>query len=256
MIDLHAHVLPGLDDGPSTLEGSLDLVRAAKADGIRTLVATPHVREDYPAVRPAELSPRCAELNEQIARNGDGIRVVPGAEVSLTWAAKASPEELQLVTYAQRGSDLLLETPSLPLTHLFHEVVFKIAAVGIRILLAHPEQCPTFQRTPERLRKLTEQGVLLQLNATSLLRQRRSRTRALATRLIEEGVAHAMASDAHSAGSWRPPALAAGVAAAARLDSGRATWMVTDAPAAILAGERLPPAPERSRSLRRALRRR
>lgn len=253
VIDLHAHVLPGIDDGPDSLEGSVELCRAAAAEGTRTIAATPHLREDHPRVRPAELSERCRTVNERLASAAVDLDVVPGGEVDLLWAQSASSEDLRLVSYGQRGTDLLVETPYDPLPQGFEDLLFQVALRGYRVLLAHPERSRAFQADPARLEQIVGRGTLVQVTALSLVNpNRRSRSRALGLALVERGLAHVIASDAHSA-AWRAPQLAAGVAAGERVAPARARWMVTDAPAAILAGETLPAppaAPHRGRTRR------
>lgn len=230
------------------MEGSVDLARAVAAEGTGVLAATPHCREDHPAVRPRELGERCAILNDRLAADSVDVTVVPAGEVDLLWAQSASDEDLRLVSYCQRGRDLLVETPYGPLAGTFEELLFRLAVRGYRLTLAHPERNPSFQQAPERLAALVHRGVLVQLTAMSLaFTRRRSRSRRLALAMLEEGFAHVIASDAHAL-SLRPPALADGVAAAARVVGARAEWMVTDAPEAILAGAPLPPAPAASRS--------
>ena len=243
MIDLHSHVLPGIDDGPPDLAGSIALARTAADGGTTVLAATPHLRSDHPGVRLGELAGRCRALAERLASEGVQVEVVPGGEVDLLWGLDASDRDLQLASYRQAGSDVLLETPYSDLLPNFADLVMAIADRGFRVLLAHPERNPTFQRRPERLKELVRRGVLVQVTAASLVRTDRSRSRSLAAALVEEGVAHVIASDAHRAGELRTPELAAGRDAADRLAPGRGEWMVTEAPAAVLAGEPLPQAP-------------
>ena len=256
MIDLHSHVLAGIDDGPGDMEGSIELARAAERDGVRTLAATPHLRADHPAVRLRELADRCAVLNARLEQASIGLTVVPGGEVDVIWAQGASDDDLRLASYGQRGSDLLLETPYGPLPDLFEQMLFGFSLRGFRVLLAHPERNPTLQRDPERLAAMVHRGVLVQVTALSLARSDRgSRSRRPALALVEQGLAHVIASDAHAA-DWRAPDLSAGVAAAARVAPARAGWMATEAPAAVLAGEPLPDPPAQAprRGARRFLR--
>jgi protein-tyrosine phosphatase len=247
MIDLHAHVLPGIDDGPRTLEESIALLRAAAADGTRTIAATPHLRHDFPKVDVGALSEGCERVRGALPA-GVAIEVVSGAEIDLLWSHGAAPEELRLASYGQRGDDLLVETPYGALPENFEIMLSRLRVQGYRVLLAHPELNPSFQRDPGRLARLVAEGTIVQLTAASLTRpERGSRSRRLAHRLVEDGLAHVLASDSHSAGPFRPPGLSAAVRAAAELDPSRAEWMVTEAPAAILAGEPLQ-APGRGRS--------
>jgi len=138
---------------------------------------------------------------------------------------------------------VLAEVPYGELQPQFEDLVFRLRVLGLRVLLAHPERSPTFQRDPARLRGLLEQGCLVQVTASALASERRgSRSRKLAHRLVHEGAAHVIASDTHRAGGSRA-SLADAVAALRDVAPLRAEWMVTEAPAAILAGDPLPAAP-------------
>lgn len=244
LVDIHAHPLPGIDDGPADLDGSVEMARAAVEAGTRTLAATPHLRSDFPGVRVGELGERCARLREALEREGVELELVCAAEVSLVWALEAGKEELVLASYGQRGQDLLIETPTSAIG--LPGLLYQVRAQGFRVTLAHPERTAEFARAPEHLLDLADQGVLLQVNADSLLSTKRgSPVRAVAEQLCRAGVVHALASDGHRGSAWRPvTTLPAGIeAAAALVGRERAIWMARDAPAAIIAGERLPPAP-------------
>ena len=244
MIDLHAHILPGIDDGPELMEGSLAFAEAAWHSGTHLITATPHLRSDHPEVRPEELRDRCLKLDRALADEGIGVRIVPGAEVDLLWAREASPDELRLATYGQRGTDMLLESPYGALPPYFEAHVAWITDQGIRVMLAHPERNPTFQREPQRVLDLVDRGVLVQVTAMSLAGgDKASRSQRLATWLVERGVAHVVASDAHTEGPWRGPDLRPAVSAIGAISPARMEWMVHEVPQAIVAGEPLPPAP-------------
>jgi protein-tyrosine phosphatase len=244
VIDLHSHLLPGIDDGARDMDGAVRLGRAAVEDGVRVLAATPHLRPDFPLVRPGEVAERVNAVRGALARAGLRLEVVAAAEVDVHRGVAASDEELRLASYGQTGTDLLVETPYGALPADFETLLFRLAARGYRILLAHPERNRSFQADPPRLAAIARAGTLLQVTAGSLVEGSRvSRTRRFARALVAEGVAHVIASDAHGATVARAP-LSAGVAAADRLAAGRGAWMAEDAPAAILAGEPLPPAPQ------------
>jgi protein-tyrosine phosphatase len=244
MIDLHSHILPGLDDGPANLAQSLQLGRAAEADGIQIVAATPHLREDHPHVRPDELAGRCAQLNEALAEAEIALEVVPGGELDVLWVLDATPEELQAASFGQGGTDVLLETPYGAIAAAFDAAVERLLSLGYRVLLAHPERNRTFQRGPGRLAALVRQGLLIQVTAGAVASEDpRSRSRDLAWRLIENDLAHVIASDSHSATAVRPPDLSGAVARLSSVKPARARWMVLDAPLAILAGNPLPPMP-------------
>jgi protein-tyrosine phosphatase len=250
--DLHVHLLPGLDDGPADEAEALALAAALAGDGVGRVAATPHLRADYPDIRPEELAGRTAALQAALDAHGIALEVVTAGEVSLEWALNASDDELRLVSYGQRGLDLLIETPYGPLPPTFEELLFRITVRGYRILLAHPERNRSFQREPDRLRSLAEMGILLQLTASALAStERRSRTRKLARDLVWDGLAHVIASDSH--GSVQRAPLSAGVAAVSELVPARAQWMVTDVPEAILTGEPVPDPPPGGEGGRRPL---
>lgn len=253
MIDLHCHILPGIDDGSDNMAEALELGRALVADGVSTVAATPHLNPNHPAVHVRELADGCRALTAELSRAGVQLAVVPGGEVDILWALDASPEDLRLATYGQMGRYLLVETPYGLLTGTFEQIVFdRISAKGLTAVLAHPERSPTFQREPARLAALVEGGVLVQVTAPSLVsRDRRSASRKLALWILEQGLAHGLASDSHGGNTGRPPNLTAAREVAATIDPGYADWLCNDAPAAILAGERRPTPPPRPASPRR-----
>ena len=243
-VDIHAHLLPGIDDGPPDLEQALEMARAAADAGIETIAATPHLRSDFPNVRLEELAVRCGSLREAIDRAKIPIRVVSGAEASLTWALEASEEELVLASYGQGGNDLLIETPSSMVIGL-DRIIYELHAKGYRITLAHPERNRQLQRNSEPLRALVDQGVLLQVNAESLLGRDTPGVRRFARHLCREGLVHAIASDGHRAHRWRPvthlhDALDATVDL---VGPERSRWLMRAAPEAIVEGAPLPRAP-------------
>ena len=245
MIDLHTHVLCGIDDGPPDLVGSIAMAEIAAAEGVRTLVATPHVRDDHPRVVPREVAGHVRELQAALDRYHLPVQVVPGGEVALGPALDLPDEDLRAVTLAGNGTMLLLETPHSPLPAMFEELVDAVADRGFVVVLAHPELNPDLQADPDRLGELVARGSLVQLTARSLREPRRSRARTLAARALERGWAHAVATDSHAA-EWRSPRLGSQLHDARRAHPELAdvlAWAATDAPAAILRGERPGPPP-------------
>jgi protein-tyrosine phosphatase len=241
VIDLHCHVLPGLDDGPAELEDSLEMLEALAAEGVSTVVATPHVGGEHPDVVPGEIELRCAELEAA----GCGVAVEPGGQLSLQWLLDASPADVRRASLGSNGNDLLVNVPHGRLPERFDDDLRDVMAAGYRVVLAHPEVSSDFQRRPERLVQLVAAGALVQVTARALTRGGgQTPSAALARDLVSSELCHVLASDAHSAGPWRAPDLRRGVLEAARLSGARAEWMVNDAPAAILAGAPLPRPPE------------
>lgn len=243
VIDIHAHLLAAIDDGPATDEESVELARSMAADGVTTVAATPHLRDDHPGVVPEQLAGRRADLERRLAEEGVDLSVVTGGEVDVFWGRDASDEALRLVSYGQRGTDLLVETPYGELPHHFERTLDAIRWRGYRVVLAHPERSPSFQRSRERLARLVSAGVLMQLTAASLAGARKSPSRRFALAALSEGMAHVIASDAHGFATADRAGMGHGRAMASEVDRRLAEWMVTDAPAAVIEGVPLPPRP-------------
>ena len=251
MIDLHTHVLPGIDDGPATVEGSLDLARAAVADGATTLVATPHVTWEMPN-ESAGIAAGVRELQAELDRAGIALEVRTGAEVAITRAFELDDEELAALRLGG-GEWLLAECPLSPAAPGFDAALLTIAARGHRIALAHPERSPAIQRNPELLRRLVGSGMLTSITAGTLLGRFGSTVQRFAFWMLEEDLVHNVASDAHDA-RRRPPGVREALAYAdAKLPglSERAEWLTLSVPRAMLAGDPIPEAPAPAPAQRR-----
>jgi protein-tyrosine phosphatase len=240
VIDLHCHVLPGIDDGPATLEQALDLARRAEAAGIATIAATPHVDWSYPANDAARVAAGVDALQAELDAAGIGMRVVRGGEVAVTRAVDLPDEELRALTLGG-GPWLLLECPLSPaLAPGFVDAARSLAVRGHRLLLAHPERSPVFQRDPGALEELVAGGMLAQVTAAALVGRFGRTAREAGLRMVRDGLVHVAASDAHGGG--RAPSILAELEEAGLGEL--APWLAREAPAAILAGEPLPPRPE------------
>jgi protein-tyrosine phosphatase len=250
VIDLHCHVLPGIDDGPETIEGSLALARAASAGGTRTLVATPHVNLRYPNDA-ATIARLVGELNERLAAERIAIEVRPGAEIALTSAINMAPARLAELGLGG-GSWLLIEPPFAPSAGGIDVLLLDILRDGHRVVLAHPERCAAFHRDPAVLESLVRAGVLTSITAGSLVGRFGGEVRRFALGLIRNELAHNVASDAHD-DSDRMPGMSAELRRAG-LQS-LAPWLTCEVPAAILAGAEIPPRPAVAAGRRLATRR-
>ena len=243
MIDLHSHILPGVDDGPSTMEGSLELARAAVAAGTRTILATPHVHHD-PRVDPALIAAGVDALRAALAAAEIPLEVLPGGEIAIWRLTDLDDDMLRALTLGG-GPYLLVESPFSPAVGDFEPMVLDLHARGHRVLLAHPERCPAFQRDPQRLEALVDAGALVQITAGSMAGEFGSTVRRFTTTLLREGLAHVVASDAHDH-LRRRPGLQAGFAALERDLPGlsqQAEWFTELVPRAVLDGTPLPARP-------------
>ena len=214
MIDTHCHLLPGLDDGAPDDAVALAMARAAVADGVTAIVATPHMREgDYLNERPTVLE-AVARFRELLARNGVPLAIQSGSEVHLSTRLVERVIKRRILTYGDRvpGQEqpayLLLECPYRSRPIRLDETAFELLLAGIVPVIAHPERIRWFQEDPARYEELVGRGVLGQMTTSSLLGTFGRRVRALSESFVQRGLVHVLASDAHDT-EYRPPLLAA-----------------------------------------------
>jgi protein-tyrosine phosphatase len=241
MIDLHCHVLPGIDDGPRTMQDAVALARVAYANGIGTLVATPHVDPVHLHNDAARIAHGVADVRAALVQEGVPVDVTTGAEVALGRVIDLGDDELVGLRLGG-GPWLLLECPLSPAAaYGFATAARHVAGRGHRVLLAHPERSPAFHGDPVgTLGPLVREGMLSQVTAGAFVGRFGRRVQEVAVELMRAGLVHTVASDAHDAIS-RPPSIAAELAEAGV--EGWTEWLAYDVPAAILAGAAIPPAP-------------
>ena len=249
MIDIHSHILPGLDDGPKDLSESLEMARRAVADGVSAMVATPHMMPDGPyANRRGAVMERLAELKEALARENVPLEVLPGGEVYVSLDVARELGEGSLLTLADLGAHVLIELPAGEIPPYTEQVLFEVRLRRIVPVIAHPER---IVRSPEDLETLAEwvrKGVLLQVNGRSLLGESGTGPAKAARAIIVRRMAHFVASDAHGT-TKRPPGLSAARREVERIAGPEeARLLVEENPGRLIAGEAIParePAPAR-----------
>jgi protein-tyrosine phosphatase len=248
MIDLHSHILHGLDDGARTLEESLAMARLAVADGITVIAATPHSPASTACLiyEPAVIRARTSRLVAALAAEQIALQVVVGTEIACEPVMAEKLARGTLLPYAGTRT-VLLEPPWGRLPANFATAVFTLQLAGYRVLLAHPERLPDVQDDPNVLVPLVERGVLVQLTAQALTGGQGEYMRELAETLLTHGLVHVLASDAHGPPPRRTPALAyARQRATALVGEAVATALVLDTPRALLDGLAVtPPLPQR-----------
>jgi protein-tyrosine phosphatase len=238
VIDLHCHLLPGIDDGPEDMDAAIALARAAAAAGTQTLLATPHI-DHWWDVSPATLPERAAEVRAALAVAGVDVAVEVSGEIALTRLVELTDEELAGLSIGPTRR-LLLEAPLTPVAGDFDPMLLATQDRGWPVLLAHPERCPGFLRRPERLERLVEAGILVQVTAGSLTGQFGKEILKTAVRWIDAGWVHVVASDAHDA-YRRPPGLLEPIERAGF--AALAPWLTEAVPRAILDGTPVPARP-------------
>lgn len=238
MIDLHCHILPGIDDGPADLEGSLAMAREHVARGTSTVIATPHVSWDYPTTTD-EITAGVATVNAALREEGIPLEVLAGAEVALTRAVDLSPEQLAGLRLGD-GPWLLLEAPISVDSPGVEGLVGIVQSRGVRVLLAHPERCASFHTDPDLLARLVAGGCLAQVTANALTGFFGRTVQAAARRYVDAGLVHVVSSDSHDA-THRSPGMVREMDEAGYAPL--TEWMGEQVPRSLLAGIPYPPRP-------------
>jgi protein-tyrosine phosphatase len=195
-VDLHCHILPGLDDGAASMDETLRHARRLHAEGVRDVACTPHVkRTHFPGVVLEQLADRRADAQREIDADGLGVRLHPGGELAHEDALARSPHELRLIAQGPAGARwLLLECPFAGIEDDFVEATQRLSNLGYGLLLAHPERADGGH---ELLWPLVEAGALLQVNVCSLLGNHGLDVQEIAADLVRRGLAYCLASDGH-----------------------------------------------------------
>jgi len=231
--EIHFHLLPGVDDGPCSIEETVELARMAVADGTRTIVATPHVNgTSAPSV--SSLPEQVRVVTERLRRERIPVRVLCGGELAPERVERLSHAELKSIAQGPPGKQwLLLEPPLTGFDGPFAAAAAELRARGFGIVVAHPERSlggASFEW--EMLEREIQAGSGIQLTAWSLAGLHGERVRTTAVRLLREAPLVAVASDAH--GPERMPSLRLALDALTGLAVHQARRFMADVPATLL----------------------
>jgi protein-tyrosine phosphatase len=244
MIDIHCHILPNLDDGADTWDEALRMARMAVADGIREIVATPHLFR-HKIVDPKMLNPKekifkaVFKLKQKLVDAGVELNVYPGCDVPLCPEIWRLVRQGQVLTINDTQRYLLLEMPDTAIPPATEELCFQLASKGITPIITHPERNLVFYEMPNKLVRLLDLGCLAQLTAQSLTGRFGRHVAKFARLLVSKGYVQVMATDAHNSRS-RPPLLLEAVREISRIIGESRAWdMVTAVPEKIICGDHL-----------------
>ncbi len=203
MIDIHSHILPGLDDGAANMDEAIAMARCAVVGGIRQMVATPHVKTRLYPSREAILDVM-SNLQKALIKNGISLIILPGAEYRLEPELPKRFSGGELLTINNKGRYLLVELPDGYVPDYTATVFQDLLLQGVTPIIAHPERNDVFIRDHSRLYELIVLGALVQLTAGSLTGYFCPDVTVAARAFLEHGCAHFIASDAHSTSGQLP----------------------------------------------------
>jgi protein-tyrosine phosphatase len=243
MIDIHNHLLPAIDDGSPGMTETMRMCRIAAADGIRTIVATPHSFNGEFVNEPGKIKALVERLNENLSVEGIDLKIVPGMEIRIV------PNMMELLSSGKllalnEGRYFLIEFPFAHVPAAFDRFLANLSAEDYGLVIGHPEKNLHIQRNPDWLAGMLERvdswDFVVQISADSIAGLAGRAAYTTARKLLKKGLVHIIATDAHSSVN-RPPRLSKAVTAAARIvGEERASQMVSDTPLAVLTGTGFP----------------
>ena len=237
LVDIHCHILAGIDDGPRTIDESLDLAREALDNGVTDIIATPHFNPLLFAFSRDECERAVVSLQEALDSAKIPITIHLGAEIFAD--RERLPQALLVgeVPTLAGGKYILLEFPFELLPQYAYNLVFEIICAGFKPVLAHPERNADIQRHPEKLEPFRQAGCLTQINSTSLTGRLGRGSLKTAIALLKRNWVDIIGSDAHLAGDRGPNFRAAVTVATKYVGSEAATKMVEETPRRILTAQ-------------------
>lgn len=195
-IDIHCHLLPGVDDGSTDLGMSLELIDQGLEDGIGTWVLTPHVLEVFDEETDTRYYAAYEQFSEEVARRNLPVRFVMASEIMFQ-ADVPGVKARRTSTFANNKKYFLMEFPLSFFPAKAEEILFEFQMAGMIPIVAHPERNAGLAQRPKLIENMVRRGILMQINAHSLHPRTAPPTRYLAETLIAGGLAHFVASDAH-----------------------------------------------------------
>jgi len=194
-VDVHSHLIPGIDDGAKDLEDSLQMIRRFAELGYRKLITTPHVMSDFYKNSPETILPGLENVKGRLKQEGISIEIEAAAEYYLDEGLEPLIEKKELLTFGD--NHVLFELPFISEPQNFKSVIFELQTQGYKPVLAHPERYGFWYNDFDKYHELHDQGVLLQLNILSLMGHYSPETKKIAERMVKEGIVSLIGSDCH-----------------------------------------------------------
>ena len=233
MIDLHCHILPGMDDGASDLSVSIEMARAFMADGVSVVACTPHILPGVYHNSGAQIRQATAQLQQTLNREGISLQLVTGADNHIVPDFVAQLRSGHLLSLAD-SRYVLVEPPHHVAPPRLEDLFFNIVAAGYVPILTHPERLTWIGSHYDMVPRLIRAGVWMQITAGSLTGAFGRNARYWGERMLDEGYVHLLATDAHDV-NRRPPNLSQGrELAAKRVGDTEAQHLVVTRPRGVL----------------------
>lgn len=239
MIDIHTHILPGIDDGPQSIQESIEILRKAADGGVKAIVATPHVLELPSENYWQRVSDTFNCVKEAVEWENISIEVILGAEVFISPDLPQTIKKNKWLTINNGNNYVLLELPVQEIPSFTDQTIFELLVRGIVPIVSHPERYLEIQNDTNKLFKLVKKGALTQLNSGSLRGKYGKKVQKTAKTLLARNLIHMIGSDVHSVPNG-PYSLSQGVNLAGDIVGAKtAKKMVTSTPAKIINGENI-----------------
>ncbi|MCA0991370.1 tyrosine-protein phosphatase [Guptibacillus hwajinpoensis] len=197
MIDIHCHILPGIDDGAKDLNDSLEMARQAQSQGITRIVASPHHKNGTFDNNFQDIVTEVNRLNKELTREGIDIEILPGQEVRI-YGEMEEDLDVDLLTVNNSGVYMLIEFPSSHLPRYANKLLFDLQLKGIVPIIVHPERNREIMEDPSKLYRLIKEGSLSQVTASSVTGRMGKKIKKFSLDLLSHNLAHFVASDSHN----------------------------------------------------------
>jgi len=193
--DMHSHLIPGIDDGSTSLENSIELIKGLKELGYSKLITTPHIMSDFYKNTPEIIFGGLEIIRAELKKQQIEIEIDAAAEYYCDTAFEKLIEQKKLLTFS--SNLVLFELSYLNPPEIFETITFKLQMEGYKPVLAHPERYPYWFQSFEKLREIHDKGILFQVNLASLSGYYGAGSKRTAERLIEEGLVDILGTDTH-----------------------------------------------------------
>jgi protein-tyrosine phosphatase len=235
-VDIHCHLVPDIDDGAKSLEESLTMAEMAVADGIQTIVVTPHQNGSYAHNRGDDIRRRVEQLQEQLDHHQIPLTILPGADVRIDDGMIRALQDGDVLTLGDHGRHVLLELPH-ELYFPLEPVLDELSSINLVGVLSHPERNQGILKQPSIIEPLVEYGCLMQITAGSLMGTCGQPSQEMSEWMLKRGLVHFISTDAHGPKARRPLIRRAYEYTAELIDVETANALCCDNPAAVAAGD-------------------